>query len=108
VAPEVAVGAQVGGHLLRGSAHAPAGVPTRLAHVERARQRPDRERLVGEPGWDAGRCVSGPPEKVAAYLRTYRDLGCHQVQVGFASRSADELCDQIAAFAAEVAPLVNA
>ncbi|MFP5255786.1 MAG: LLM class F420-dependent oxidoreductase [Acidimicrobiia bacterium] len=63
---------------------------------------------VGEPGWDAGRCVSGPPEKVAAYLRTYRDLGCHQVQVGFASRSADELCDQIAAFAAEVAPLVNA
>jgi len=62
---------------------------------------------VGDPGWDAGRCVSGPPEEVAGYLRTYRDLGCHQVQVGFASRSADELCDQIAAFAAEVAPLVN-
>jgi probable F420-dependent oxidoreductase len=62
---------------------------------------------VGEPDWDAGRCVSGPPAKVAAYLRTYRDLGCHQVQVGFASRSADELCDQIAAFAADVAPLVN-
>ena len=47
------------------------------------------------------------PEKVAGYLRTYRDMGCDQIQVGFASRSADELCDQIARFAAEVAPLVN-
>lgn len=62
---------------------------------------------VGEPDWDAGRCVSGPPEKVAGYLRTFRDLGCHQVQVGFASRSAAELGDQIAAFATDVAPLVN-
>jgi probable F420-dependent oxidoreductase len=62
---------------------------------------------VGEPSWDTGRCVRGPAEKVAAYLRTYRDLGVDQIQVGFASRSADELCDQIAAFAAEVAPLVN-
>jgi probable F420-dependent oxidoreductase len=63
---------------------------------------------VGEPAWDAGRGVHGPAEKVAAYLRTYRDLGCHQVQVGFASRSVDELCDQIATFAADVAPLVAA
>lgn len=63
---------------------------------------------VGEPAWDVGRGVHGPAEKVATYLRTYADLGCHQVQVGFASRSADELCDQIAAFAADVAPLVAA
>jgi probable F420-dependent oxidoreductase len=62
---------------------------------------------VGEPAWDAGRCVRGPAEKVASYLRTYRDLGVDQIQVGFVSRSADELCDQIAAFAADVAPLVN-
>jgi len=62
---------------------------------------------VGTADWDTGRCVQGPPEKVAGYLRTYRDLGCDQVQVGFASRSVDELCDQIAAFAADVAPLVN-
>lgn len=62
---------------------------------------------VGEPAWEAGRCVSGPPEKLAEYLRTYRDMGVHQVQVGFVSRSAAELCDQIAAFAAGVAPLVN-
>lgn len=62
---------------------------------------------VGEPTWDTGRCMRGPAEKVAAYLRTYRDLGVDQIQVGFASRSAKELCDQIAAFAADVAPLVN-
>lgn len=63
---------------------------------------------VGEPGWDTGRCFRGAPEKVATYLRTHRDLGVDQIQIGFASRSADEMCDQIAAFAAEVAPLVNA
>jgi probable F420-dependent oxidoreductase len=62
---------------------------------------------LGQPDWDTGRCVRGPAEKVAAYLRTYRDLGVHQIQVGFASRSAAELCDQIAGFAADVAPLVN-
>ncbi len=62
---------------------------------------------VGEPSWDVGRCVSGPPQKLAGYLRTYREMGVHQIQVGFPSRSASELCDQIAAFAADVAPLVN-
>jgi probable F420-dependent oxidoreductase len=62
---------------------------------------------VGEPEWDTGRCVRGPAEKVAAYLRTHRELGVQQVQVGFASRSVEELCDQIAAFATDVAPLVN-
>jgi probable F420-dependent oxidoreductase len=56
--------------------------------------------------------LSGPlrlenPEKVAGYLRTYKDIGCDQIQVGFTSRSATELCDQIARFAADVAPLVN-
>ena len=62
---------------------------------------------VGDPTWETPRCVRGAPEKLAAYLRTYADLGVDQIQVGFVSRSADELCDQIAAFAAEVAPLVN-
>lgn len=63
---------------------------------------------IGEPDWDVGRCVHGSAEKVAAYLRTHRDLGVDQVQIGFASRSAAEMCDQIARFAADVAPLVNA
>lgn len=51
--------------------------------------------------------LRGSPEKIAGYLRTYADLGVHQIQVSFVSRSADELCEQIAAFAADVAPLVN-
>ena len=56
--------------------------------------------------------LSGPlkldrVEKVAAYLGTYRDMGVDQVQVSFKSASVGELCDQIAQFAAEVAPLVN-
>jgi probable F420-dependent oxidoreductase len=62
---------------------------------------------VGDPAWDAPRCFKGPADKLAGYLRSYREMGCDQVQVGFVSRSADELCDQIAAFAAEVAPLVH-
>lgn len=63
---------------------------------------------VGDPTWDTGRCVRGPAEKVAQYVRTYREMGVDQIQVAFPSRSVDELCDQVAAFAAEVAPLVNA
>lgn len=56
--------------------------------------------------------LSGPlklenVEKVSAYLRTYRDMGVDQVQVSFRSASVDELCEQIARFAAEVAPLVE-
>ena len=62
---------------------------------------------VGDPSWDTPRCVRGSAEKLAGYLRTYSELGVDQIQVGFVSRSADELCDQIAAFAADVAPLVD-
>jgi hypothetical protein len=61
---------------------------------------------VGEPSWDA-RCAKGSPDEIAGYLRTYVELGIDQIQVGFVSRSVWELCDQIATFAAEVAPLVN-
>lgn len=62
---------------------------------------------VGEPTWDTPRCLRGPADKLAAYLRTHAELGVDQIQVGFVSRSAAELCDQIAAFATDVAPLVN-
>ncbi|UGY91992.1 TIGR03619 family F420-dependent LLM class oxidoreductase [Streptomyces gobiensis] len=60
---------------------------------------------VGEPGWDVGRfTVSGRPETVAESLRAYRAMGVQQLQVRFRSRSGEELADQMAAFAAEVAP----
>ena len=47
------------------------------------------------------------PEQVAEYLRPFAEAGVGQVQVRFPARSADELCDQIAAFGAEVAPHVR-
>lgn len=59
---------------------------------------------VGEPGWDTGKgCLTGAPEKLADYLRDYEAMGVDQVQVRFRSRTCEELCDQLAAFAAEVA-----
>lgn len=95
------------------------GMPAGIERVRAARAASPRAGLplvigalsgplhVGSPAWDAGRCVAGPPEKVAGYLRTFRDMGVDQVQVGFAARSASEMADQVAVFAAEVAPLVN-
>jgi probable F420-dependent oxidoreductase len=63
---------------------------------------------VGDPGWDTGKgCLAGDPEKLAAYLRGYSAMGVHQVQVRFRSRTCDELCDQIRAFASDVAPLTE-
>lgn len=63
---------------------------------------------VGEKTWDTGeQCLAGPPEKVAGYLLGYADMGVHQVQVRFRSRSVDELCEQIRTFGAEVAPLLE-
>ncbi|HEY8546514.1 MAG TPA: LLM class F420-dependent oxidoreductase [Acidimicrobiales bacterium] len=61
---------------------------------------------VGTPSWDVGRCVKGSPEKLAGYLRSLVDLGVDQIQVAFRSRDAAEQCDQLAAFGAEVLPLV--
>jgi len=63
---------------------------------------------VGAPAWDVGPgCLSGKPARLAGYLRDYATMGVDVLQVRFRSRSCDELCDQISAFAAEVAPLVD-
>ncbi len=51
-------------------------------------------------------CAARPRRSPATSAPT-RSSGVDQIQVGFVSRSVDELCDQIAAFAADVAPLVN-
>ncbi|MFD9036472.1 LLM class F420-dependent oxidoreductase [Streptomyces sp. NPDC059567] len=60
---------------------------------------------VGEAGWEVGRrTLTGKPEALAESLRAYGEMGVHQIQVRFRSRSRTELTDQMAAFAAEVAP----
>ncbi|WP_405687001.1 TIGR03619 family F420-dependent LLM class oxidoreductase [Streptomyces sp. NBC_00057] len=60
---------------------------------------------VGEPEWSVGRrTLTGKPEVLAESLREYGAMGVHQIQVRFRSRSRSELTDQMAAFAAEVAP----
>ncbi|MFJ2416374.1 LLM class F420-dependent oxidoreductase [Streptomyces brevispora] len=60
---------------------------------------------VGEPDWSVGRrTLSGKPEALAESLREYAAMGVHQIQVRFRSRGRTELTDQMAAFAADVAP----
>ncbi|MFB6570642.1 TIGR03619 family F420-dependent LLM class oxidoreductase [Streptomyces noursei] len=63
---------------------------------------------VGNAGWDVGRrTLVGAPERIAASLREYGAMGVHQIQVRFRSRGRAELVEQVAAFGAEVGPLLN-
>ena len=63
---------------------------------------------VGTPAWDVGRrTLTGPPEALAESLRAYPAMGVDQIQVRFRSRTRGELTDQLAAFGAEVAPLLG-
>jgi probable F420-dependent oxidoreductase len=64
---------------------------------------------VGEPDWDLGRpALTGGAEQIAESLRQWAEVGVNHLQVRFASRSVDELVDQVAAFGATVGPLLNA
>ena len=63
---------------------------------------------VGTPSRDTGKqCLAGSAEPIAAYLRDYAAMGVSHVQVRFRSRSADDLCEQVRAFGATVAPLLD-
>jgi probable F420-dependent oxidoreductase len=63
---------------------------------------------VGEPSWDLPRgAVAGGPDQLAENLAELTAMGVSHVQMRFCSRSADELCDQMAAFAETVAPLLD-
>ncbi|MBO0514062.1 TIGR03619 family F420-dependent LLM class oxidoreductase [Streptomyces beijiangensis] len=63
---------------------------------------------VGEPDWSTGRrTLTGKPDALAASLRAYGEMGVDQIQIRFRSRSRSELTDQMAAFAADVAPHLN-
>jgi alkanesulfonate monooxygenase SsuD/methylene tetrahydromethanopterin reductase-like flavin-dependent oxidoreductase (luciferase family) len=62
---------------------------------------------VGNPGWDVGPdTLSGAPDDIAERILADTADGVNQLQVRFKSRSCEEQCDQMAAFAAEVAPIL--
>ena len=62
---------------------------------------------VGTPSWDVGEHrLTGSPEHIAESLRVAYDLGCNVLHLHFRSRSCDELCDQLASFGRDVAPLL--
>ncbi|MFE7114616.1 TIGR03619 family F420-dependent LLM class oxidoreductase [Streptomyces sp. NPDC057654] len=64
---------------------------------------------VGEPSWDVGRrTLRGKGGALAESLRAYGAMGVHQIQVRFRCRDRAELLDQMEAFAAEVAPGLDA
>ncbi len=97
----------------------PMGLPAAIAllRAHRARVRGDAPidigansewMYVGRPAFDVPAGTrTGSGEALAAPLRALRALGVGHVGVRFRTRSCDELLDQIAAFAAEVAPHLN-
>ncbi|MBM3673955.1 MAG: TIGR03619 family F420-dependent LLM class oxidoreductase [Actinobacteria bacterium] len=107
----------------RGDGWIPQGTPRKLMpesiaflHAERDRVRPGasievgvitEHVYVGEPGWDVPRyALTGSAERIAESLNEYGAMGVSHLQLRFASRSIDELCDQMTAFGDEVGPLL--
>jgi alkanesulfonate monooxygenase SsuD/methylene tetrahydromethanopterin reductase-like flavin-dependent oxidoreductase (luciferase family) len=63
---------------------------------------------VGDPAWDVPPdTLTGSPDHLAETILEGTADGVNQLQVRFRARSCDELCDQLASFAADVAPLVT-
>ena len=108
---------------LKGDGWLPQGDPRDRLPAQIARIRELRERAgvrgpftvgaiveplyVGTPRWEVGRrTLTGGPRELAESLRAYSAMGVHQIQVRFRSRSRGDLSDLIAAFGAEVAPVL--
>jgi probable F420-dependent oxidoreductase len=63
---------------------------------------------VGDASWELPRGkVSGSPERIAEDLSEVIGLGVSHLQLRFPSRSAEELCEQMAAFGEQVGPLLG-
>ena len=64
---------------------------------------------VGEPTWDVPTkgTVIGSAQKIADSLRELGAMGVNHLQIRFQARSLDEQLDQMDAFGADVAPLLN-
>ena len=59
-------------------------------------------------GWDLPSYVlQGGAEEIAGSLRELVAMGVNHLQVRFMARSAEEFCEQTAAFGAEVGPLLT-
>jgi len=80
---------------LRGGAPVEIGALAGVFHVGR----PPRELPRG--------IVSGSPEQIAENLAELVTMGASHLQMRFPHRSLDELCDQMAAFGEQVAPLLS-
>jgi probable F420-dependent oxidoreductase len=96
------------------------GVKAAIAYMRERREANGRAQLpfaiggnsgvlyVGSPWFEPGPAhLAGAPDAIAERLRKAKTVGIDQLQLRFHTRSADELCDQIDAFGAEVAPLLN-
>jgi len=60
---------------------------------------------VGEPAWDVPRgTLRGSADRIVESFNELGALGVSHLQLRFATRSAAELCDQVAAFGADVLP----
>lgn len=105
----------------RGDGWIPQGTPKKLMpesidylHAHRDAVRPDEPLevgmiteyvYVGEPGWDVPKYTrSGSPASLVESLNEYGAMGISHLQLRFATRSIDELCDQMARFGDEVGP----
>ena len=63
---------------------------------------------IGKADWDLGpNALTGSPDQIAASLREAHDFGCSHLHLHFRSRSRNELCEQIASFGRDVAPLLG-
>ena len=63
---------------------------------------------IGRAPFDLGpNDRSGTPAELAEIFRGIKRLGVQHCGIRFRSRSCDELCDQIAAFGADILPLIN-
>ena len=63
---------------------------------------------VGTPSWDVGdSTLSGSPQGIAERVLAGTAAGVNQLQVRFQARNCDELCEQLQAFAADVAPMLS-
>lgn len=60
---------------------------------------------VGEPAWETPKyALTGSADHIVESLNEYGAMGVSHLQLRFASRSINELCDQMSRFGAEVGP----